>query len=414
MPNQYIFPDWVAPEALRLLLNKLEVAQFFNTDYNKEFDREFPIGEVVRVKLPQRFLIRDGLGYTPQPINRINTTVTCNQIFGVDFEWDSFEAAVRMERSKEEISKQYLEPAMAQIAQEIDTRAALFAYQNANNIVGTLGTDPNSPATFMAARQKFIELACPPGGEKGMIVPPAVNTALVPALQSLFNPASEISQQYKEGSLGKLWGFDWYEAMSLWRHTAGNWQTPSANTISTTAGQSGTQLTVANTNGDTYNVGDVFSIANVNQVNPMTRRTLSTVPKTFVVTAPLVGTGGGADVLNISPAIFGPGSQYQKVDALPAASALMTLFPGTASPSTKSGAQGLALHRDAFALVGVKLESPKATELTAQSRDKKTGIPIRFVRMFDPIQSKMVNRWDTVIGFGTLYAENCSVRVLCG
>jgi hypothetical protein len=411
--NSFIFPDWVAPEALRLLINKLQVAQFFNTDYNKEFDREFPIGEIVRVKLPQRFFIRDGLGYSPQPINRINTTVTCNQIFGVDFEWDSFEGALRMERTKEEISKQYLEPAMAQIAQEIDSRAALFAYQNANNIVGVLGVDPNSAATFMSARQRLIELACPPGGEKGMIVPPQVNTALVPALQSLFNPASEISEQYKEGSLGKLWGFDWYESMSLFRHTAGNWQTPASNTISTTAGQSGNSLTVANTNGDTYNVGDVFSIANVNEVNPMTRRYLAPVPKTFVVTAPLTGTGGGTDTLYISPAIFGPGSQYQNVDALPAASALMTLFPGTASPSTLSGVQGLWIHRDAFALVGVKLESPKATELTAQSRDPKTGIPIRFVRMFDPIQSKMVNRWDTVIGFGQLYADSCAGRVLC-
>lgn len=413
MANQFIFPDWVAPEALRLLINKLEVAQFFNTDYNKEFDREFPIGEIVRVKLPQRFFIRDGLGYSPQPINRINTTVTCNQIFGVDFEWDSFEGALRMERTKEEISKQYLEPAMAQIAQEIDTRAALFAYQNGNNIVGQLGVDPNSATTFMQARQRMIELACPPGGEKGMVIPPAVSTSLVPALQSLFNPASEISEQYKEGSLGRLWGADWYESMSLWRHTAGTWATPASNTISTTANQSGNQITVANTNGDTYNVGDVFSIANVNEVNPMTRRTLSTVPKQFVVAAPLTGTGGGVDVLTISPAIFGPGSQYQNVDALPAASALMTLFPGTPSPNGKSGAQGLLLHRDAFALVGVKLESPKATELTAQSRDPKTGIPVRFVRMFDPIQSKMVNRWDTVIGFGQLYADNCSVRVLC-
>jgi P22 coat protein - gene protein 5 len=408
--NSYIFPDWVAPEALRLLLNKLEVAQFFNTDYNKEFDREFPIGEVVRVKLPQRFLIRDGLGYTPQPINRINTTVTCNQIFGVDFEWDSFEAALMMERSKSEISRQYLEPAMAQIAQEIDTRAALFAYQNANNIVGVLGVDPNSATTFMQARQRLIELACPPGGEKGMIIPPQVSTALVPALQALFNPTDEISEQYKEGSLGKLWGFDWYEAMSLWRHTCGT--VAGAFTVNS-GGQSGTQLTVNLTAGDTLNVGDVFSIANVNQVNPMTRRLLSTVPKTFVITVPLVAAGGGVDVINFSPAIFLPGSQYQNVDAGPVGGAAITRFPGTAAPNGVSGAQGLWIHRDAFALVGVKLESPKATELTAQDRDKKTGIPIRFVRMFDPVQSKMVNRWDTVIGFGQLYADNCSGRVLC-
>lgn len=410
MANSFIFPDWVAPEALRLLLNKLEVCQFFNTDYNKEFDREFPIGEVVRVKLPQQWLIRDGLGYSPQPINRINTTVTCNQIFGLDFEWDSFEGAVRMERRKEEISKQYLEPAMAQIAQEMDTRAALFAYQNANNIVGVLGTDPNSSATFMAARQRLIELACPPGGEKGMIVPPAVNTALVPALQGLFNPTSEIAEQYKEGSLGKLWGFDWYESMSLFRHTAGTWA--GAVTVNGSS-QSGTAIIITATAGDTFNVGDIVSFANVNLVNPRTRRALTTTVKTFVVTAPLTAAGGGADTINISPAIFGPGSQYQNVDALPVTGAALTLFVGTASPNGKVGAQGLWMHRDAFAMVGVKLESPKATELTAQARDKKTGIPIRFVRMFDPVQSKMINRWDTVIGFGQLYADSCAGRVLC-
>lgn len=413
MANQYIFPDWVAPEALHLLINQLEVAAYFNTDYNKEFDKEFPIGEVVRVKLPQRFLVRDGLGYSPQPINRINTTVTCNQIFGIDFEWDSFEGALRMERSKEEISKQYLQPAMAQLAQEIDSRAALFAYQNSNNFVGTLGVDPNSMSTFAQARQRMKNLACPAKGKRAMIVPTAVNTSLTPALASLFNPSSEIDEIYKEGSLGRLQGFDWYESESLFRHTAGTWGTPANNKISATANQSGNTLTVANTAADTYNVGDIFTIANVNQVNPMTRRALANVPKQFVVTAPLVGTGGGVDVLNISPAIFGPGSQYQNVDALPAAAALMTLFPGTAAPNGLTSAQGLALHGDAFALVGVKLESPKATELTAQSRDPKTGIPIRFVRMFDPVQSKMINRWDTVIGFGQLYADNCSVRIAC-
>jgi hypothetical protein len=409
--NQFIFPDWVAPEALRLLTNQLQVAQFFDTSYNKEYTKEFPVGEVVRVKLPQRFLIREGLGYSPQPINRINTTVTCNQIFGVDFEWDDFEGALRMERSKQEISEQYLKPAMAQIAQEIDTRAALFAYQNANNIVGVLGTDPSTSTTFMQARQRMKELACPAGSKVGMIVPPAVNTSLVPALQALFNPSDEISREFKEGSLGKLWGFDWYESMSLFSHTAGTWA--GAVTVSG-ANQSGTSLVITATAGDTFNVGDVFSILNVNLVNPMTRRKLSTVAKTFVITTPLTAAGGaGADTINFSPAIFGPGSQYQNVDALPASGAALTLFPGTSSPNGKSGAQAVWIHPEAFALVGVKLESPTSTEICKQSRDPKTGIPIRFVRAWDPVQSKFINRWDTVIGFGNLYPDNCAGRVLC-
>ena len=403
-------------EALRLLVNKLEVAQFFNTEYNKEFEREFPVGATVQVKLPQRFLVRDGLGYQPQPINRIVTNVTCNYIKGIDFEWDSIEKALNMERSKEEISKQYIEPAVAQLAQQIDTDAAFFAYQNMNNIVGQLGVDPNSTTTFMQGRQRLIELACPPSGEKGAIVPPAVNTALIPALQSLFNPASDISQQYKSGSIGKLNGFDWYESMSLPRHTAGNWQTPANNTFNALGaanpGSGVSTITVNCTAGDVFNPGDVFSIANVNQVNPMTRTLLSLVPKPFVILQG--GTAGGGTIqLTISPPIYGPGSQYQNVDALPVANALMTLFPGTTSPNQKSGAQGLLIHPDAFALVGVKLEIPKAVEIASQTRDPETGLAIRFIRAFDPVQSRMINRWDVLYGFGPLYPDNCGVRVLC-
>jgi P22 coat protein - gene protein 5 len=409
--GQYVFPDWVAEEALRLLINMLEVSQYMNTEFNKEFTREFPVGEVVRVKLPQRFLIRDGLGYSPQPINRINTTVACNQIFGVDFEFDDFEEALLMERSKEEISEQYLKPAMEQIAQEMDTRAALFAYQNANNSVGVLGVDPNSATTFMQARQRLKNLAgATRGSDNAMIVPSSVYTALVPVLQALLNPVDEISEQYKEGSLGRLWNFDWYESESLFRHTAGQYQ--NAVTLAA-ASAGGTTLSITDTAGDIFNVGDQFSIANVNLVNPMTRRFVSQVAKTFVVTSPLTGTGG-PDTLNISPAIFLPGSQYQNVDSTPAQGAALTLFPGTTSPNNKTSGQGLWLNKDAFAMVGVKLQSPKATELTSQARDKKTGIPVRFVRMYSPTEKKMTNSWDTCIGFGQLYADSCAGRVLCG
>src|SRR6202035_1410931 len=111
-------------DALRFLLNKLEVLSIFNTEWQKEFERDFPIGSVTQVKIPQSFLVRDGLGYNPQAINRLTTTINCNQIFGADFEWDSFEQALNMERSKEEIRKQYQEPSVDKIAQEWVHRGA--------------------------------------------------------------------------------------------------------------------------------------------------------------------------------------------------------------------------------------------------------------------------------------------------
>lgn len=411
MANQFVFTDWVSEEALRLLLNKLVVADVFNTTWRKDFEQEFPIGDTVRIKLPQLFTIRDGLGYTPQPINRLNTTASINLVKGVDFEYDDMEKMLYMERSLEEISEQYIEPAVTQIAQEIDSQAALFATLWTNNFVGVLGVDPTTITTFQQARQRMIELACPPSGERLMIIPPAVNTSLVPALASLFNPSSEISRQYKEGSIGKLSNFDWFESMSLYRQTAG---TQAATVTINGAGQSGSSLAITGTAGDTFNQGDSFSIAGVNQVNPRTRRTLSNVPKQFVVTAPLTLVGGGnaADVLQISPAIFLPGSQYQNVDAGPATGALITPWPGTPSPNGKSGSIGLAIHRDAFALVSGTFETPKAVEMATQTRDKTTGISIRYVKAWDPIQSKLINRWDVAFGFGVLYADNCAVKVL--
>jgi len=64
-------------------------------------------------------------------------------------------------------------------------------------------------------------------------------------------------------------------------------------------------------------------------------------------------------------------------------------------------------------MVGVKLEIPKAVEIASQTRDPETGIAIRFIRAFDPVQSRMINRWDVLYGFGGLYPDNCGVRVLC-
>ena len=67
------------------------------------------------------------------------------------------------------------------------------------------------------------------------------------------------------------------------------------------------------TGGETLNVGDVFNIAAVNQVNPMTREVLTPVLKQFVVTQPLTAVGGGGDVITFSPTLYGPGSQDQVV-----------------------------------------------------------------------------------------------------
>ncbi len=401
--------DWLAMESLRTLVNKLQIASRFNTDENKNYDQKFPVGETIRIKLPQRWTVKDGIGYQPQPVARKFTTATMNRFKQIGFDWDSIESALKLERTKEEIFREYFKTSMEQMAQEIDSTAAQFLYQNTNHITGILGQNPTSLDPFQAARQKLVENA----GMTGEIVyciAPAVNRSLATGLASYLNPSDQISKLFKDGYLGHGAGGPWYESMSLYSHTAGTWA--GAVTVNG-ANQSGSSMSVTDTSGDTFNVGDVFTIAGVYEVNPMTRRTTGSL-KQFTISQAL--TAGGTDTIVFQPALIGPDSpgnpdQYQNVDSLPASGAALTLFPGTPSPNGKSGTQNFCFTRDAAAIVAVELEMPKAVEFSSQKRDPETGIAVRITRTWDAISSRVINRVDVLYGFGLLYPDNCSVRI---
>ncbi len=404
-------------EVLRNLKNALKVAEYFNHDWEKDYEKAWAVGTTIQVKFPQQFTIRNGLGYNPQGINRISTTISLDEPFGIDFQWDDYEAAVKAERSEDEIREQYLGPAGVQLANEWDSRAALFAKNNTSQIVGSLGTDPTSIVFLDQARARLLQKAGSYLSKKraALISSSMQTNSINTPVTSLFQPTDAITEAFKEGSMGKLKTFDVFEEQNLYSHTAGTWA--AAVTVNG-AGQSGTSLTITATAGDTFNVGDKFGIANVNLVNPRSRRTPGPLTlQTFTVTVALTAVGGGADVLNFLPAIYGPGadqnpSQYQNVDNLPVNGAALTLFPGTPNPNGATGTVGLALTPFAFAIVGMRFYLPKAVESRSQAEDKATGIPVRFVKAWDAYHSLQINRFDTVGGFGNLYQDNAAVGLL--
>jgi hypothetical protein len=413
--NAFQNTSWLSMKGVRRLVNLLVLDQFFNHDNNEDFEKEFPVGATVRVPLPQQPGIRRGLTYTPEAIDLKETTITVDQVFGSDFELNDIEYALNVVRGRDKFERDYLDPRTAKMAQEWDSTSARYAAIHSSQFVGVLGTTPTTFAsTSGIARQKLIEAACPPGMKRGMIVPPSVMTALVSGNASNFNPTDDISDAFREGAYGYQGGFKWYESMSLYLHTAGNWQ--GAVTVATTMTDGSNTLVVTCTSGDTFKAGDKFSVAGTYPVNVMTKQQTSSSPKTFGVIADVTATSTTA-TLQIAPTtgVYGPSSLYQNVTALPTAGQALTLFPGTANPNGKQGYIGLALHPWAFASVGVKLQMPKATEPeSTQSRDPKTGKAFRYVKQFDPILSKMVNRFDTLGGYGDLLSDNCCVAVLCG
>jgi P22 coat protein - gene protein 5 len=405
-------------EVLRNLKNALKIAEYFNHDWEKDYEKAWAVGTTIQVKFPQQFTIRNGLGYNSQGINRISTTISLDEPFGIDFQWDDYEAAVKAERSEEEIREQYLAPAGVQLANEWDSRAALFAKNNTSQIVGTLGQDPTSIVFLDQARARLLQKAGSYLSKKraALISSSMQTNSINTPVTSLFQPTDAITEAFKEGSMGKLKTFDVFEEQNLYSHTAGTW---AATVTVTGAGQSGTSLIITGTAGDTINQGDKFSIANVNFVNPRSRRPPGPLtPQTFTATQNFTLTGG-ADTITILPAIYGPNpndpsgnSQYQNVDNLPVNGAALTLWPGTPNPNGAVGTVGLALTPMAFAIVGMRFYLPKAVEARSQAEDKATGIPVRFVKAWDAYHSLQINRFDTVGGFGNLYQDNAAVALL--
>jgi hypothetical protein len=402
MANKFLNPNWVSMEILRLLLNKLVCAEYFNRSWERDFNKEFAPGSSIQVKFPQQFIPVDGMGFQPQGLERVYTTMNLDQWVQIGFEWDDYEAAVKLERSESELRENYWDPAAAAMGQEIDSRCAKFAYQNASNIVGVLGTDPTSISTYHGARQVLMEEACPTG-KRAMLISSSMMNSLGSNITTFFNPTNEVAKAFKEGYIGGASGFEFFESNSLYSHTAGTWQ----STVSVNgAGQSGTSLNINCTSGDTFKIGDKFSIASVNRVNRMTRRVAGkAVNRTFTITQD-VTTSATTATIYFLPAIYGPGSAYQNVDALPADTAAMTLWPGTTSPNGKVGTVGVGLTRFAFGLVGAKLYLPTAVEKAGQAQDPDTGISVRKVKQWDGMRSVVINRMDSLFGMGNLYQAN--------
>jgi len=414
--NSFEFSDWFAMEALRQLLNPLEISPFFNTDYNGEFKKPFPVGTTVHVPYPKQFVPDpdNTLGYTPQGIIERHTDVTIDRVAKVHFEWDSIEKALKMDRGREKIAHDIVKPAMTTIRNKIEVDCATWAYQNTPNVVGILGTNPATfDAVYGAAGQRLAEISAP-AGEHGVFLSPGVTRTLRASVVSQFNPASDVSRMWKKGLIGEANGFDTYQSNSLRRHTAGTW----AGAVTVTTTQTGTtaisSLVLTATTGDTFKPGDKFNIAASNEVNPITYISTGTLKQFTVTNTSTVTAASSAATITFSPPIYGPGSPYQNVDALPVATAALTLWPGTTSPSGKVGTVGLALGHSAFALVSVPLDNPPqggSVEVSSQARDPETGISVAVLRMFDGFQRKWINRIECIYGFGNLYNDHDAVVI---
>jgi len=390
MANSILTIDMITRKALEILENNLVITRNVNRQYDDSFAVEgAKIGSTLRIRLPDRALVTDGAALQVQDDNEQFTTLTVASQKHIGINFTSAELTMQLD----DFAERVLKPRISQLASSIDADVA-NAYKNIFSSVGTPGTVPSTSLVLLQAQQKLNENAAVMS-PRYATVNPAANAGLVEGMKGLFNPTTTISNQFKNGMMGMgVLGFEEVNmSQSIKQHTTGDYGTAITVTSTvTTEGQSTLPISFTGSS-KVWNVGDVFTIAGVNAVNPQTRESTGSLQQ-FVVTAS--ATGSSTATLSISPALYSASQALATVSSLPASGAVVTMLGAAATQYS----QNLIYHKDAITFATADLLLPQGVDMA--SRQVHNGISMRVVRQYDINNDRLPCRIDVLYGFSTI------------
>lgn len=389
MANTILTPTMITREALRILHQKLNFVGTINRQYDDSFAKSGArIGSSLNIRLPNQYTVRSGATLFAQDTTESNTTLTVSTQKGVDLNFTSADLTM----SLDDFGYRILDPAMSVLAANIEYDA-MSMYQDVYNTVSNVGA-AMTMSQVLSARKKVTDTLAPLSDRYANLCTQD-NVDLINANKGLFQDASTVAKQYREGYVGRTAGFDFLEN-TMWPTF-----TPGARSqLYQVNGASQTGATLAvNTGTGAVAKGEVFTIPGVFQVHPETKATLSVLQQ-FVVTA---AYAGGAGNISISPSIVTSGAT-QNVSNSPTTTNVLT-FVGTASTAT---GLSLAYHKDAFTFATADLVMPKGVDFAA--REVLDGISMRVVRAYDINNDKFPTRLDVLYGYKTIRPQ-LAVRI---
>jgi len=408
MANTLATPSWTTKEVARGFINKLVFLANVNRTYDDQYEiAGAKVGNTVNARLPQRFTVTDGQALQLQNLYDQTVPITLTNQKNVAFGYSSAQATTELDN----IRARYVTPGSEALANAAEVLAFDAVYTDIYSSVGTPGTTPTTTLTYLQAGVKLTDLSTPLRGRVAVLDPLAMST-LADTTSSLFNPTAVISENYEEGMFGrKQLGVDkWLQDPVRPTHTTGTFtaSTPLVNGASQTGSTISTDGWASG--AATLNKGDVFTIAGVNSVNPLSYSDNGRLQQ-FVVTATTSDSSGAMATLPISPSIITSGA-LQTVSASPANNAVITVLGTTAAAggtlATYTSPQSLVYHPDAFAFVMADLMKPGAGAESTTVRSKSLGFSIRMVEQYQIGTDQNPSRLDILIGAATIQARLAS------
>ena len=398
MSNSLVTIDMVTREALRIAHEKCQFIGTVDRQYDDSFAKTgAKIGTSLRVRKPNKYVRTTGSRVMDvQDQAEATSTITVATQDHVDMRFNSAELALTID----ELSKRYIEPAVAVLVSGIEADFLAASTKATYNVAGTAGTAITTLATPGAARAKLNQYLAPKDDNRAIQMDSVTMGGLVNGMSAYFNPAKDGSDRFREGLVARTSMADYYENERIWTLTNGSDVTTSTNS-SAGVTDGGTSLNFDATTAATCAVGGVFTIAGVYACHPETKQAYSSLQQFTLVSG---GTTSGASV--VSPAIYLTGPN-QNVCSAAGAQLATTAFNSQVmtwvGAASTSYAQSLMYHKEAFQFITADL--PIMDDASKCVRRVQDGLSMRVWQASDIRNDELLMRIDILHGFAALRPE---------
>ena len=385
MSNSILTPTAVTREILRVLHQKLNFVGSIERQYDDSFAKSgAKIGTTLKIRKPNQYTVRTGKTIQAQDTAEESVTLTVATQKGVDMNFSSAELTMELD----DFSDRIIKPAVAVLAANIEYDA-MSMFKDVGQSIWNGGA-ALTLAKVLAGKKKLND-SLAPMNDRTASLQTQESVDLVDSLKGLFQSSSNISQQYREGTMGYTAGFEFVEN-TLWpAFTRGAANTAYVTNTSTEITSGSTSITVASGSG-AGSVGDVFTIQDVYAVHPETKVSTGVLFQFVVATA--FTSGATTIVVGEAPVTSGAKQNVSLVSA--GASKDLTFF-GTASTAVTTS---LLYQKEAFAFATADLELPRGVHFAA--REMIDGLSLRIVRAYDVNNDNFPCRLDILYGYETL------------
>ena len=384
-----------AKEALKSLRNQHALAgnvhRAWKSEWSGKMYNGYKPGATVSVERPPKFLAVDGATITAfQATNPGSVDITVDDQRHVGLSFTGKEKTLLVADLRKIVDE-----AIIPLNEKVNVDIAGL-YKDLHHMVGTPATNFDTFAKMRAIRTRFQKISAPVANRVA-VYETGVAGELADALKSVFQPTM-VEGWMKNYALGRIAAMEHLESVNIKVHEGGDWL--GAPAIDGAA-QTGASLVVKDfTGAATVKAGDIFTIADVYDVNPRTYESNGYL-KQFVATADETATGGGAvAAFNISPSIVTSGAR-QNVDAGPADGALMVVVSGTGANAHTAN---MAFTSQTFAYVCVPMEVPEGAVWSVRET-AEDGLSVRITKFYDGVYDQDGTRLDILTGVKTTYAD---------